>query len=142
MAEDDQDRTREKEAELEAEIDSEMERIGQNPDQVQEGSENLGTQSAASGNPREEATDEAPPDQAATSQEDAREVPDEQQQAQWEGSGGDADLAEEVTAGTEEDDRDGDDEADEETADDERPEWAEGADADLAEDLVDEESPE
>lgn len=40
------------EAEREAEINAEMARVGQDPDQVQEGSENLGTQSAPSGEPR------------------------------------------------------------------------------------------
>lgn len=58
MAEDDKDRANETEAEREAEITAEMERVGQDPDQVQEGSENLGTQNAPSGELREDATEE------------------------------------------------------------------------------------
>lgn len=54
MADDDQDRTREEEAEREAEIESEMSRVDQDPDQVRQGGENLGTQSADSGTPRDE----------------------------------------------------------------------------------------
>lgn len=58
MAEDDQDRARETEAERKAEITSEMERVGQDPDQVNAGSDSLGTQNAPSGSPREgEASD-------------------------------------------------------------------------------------
>lgn len=53
MAEDDQDRTQEKQAELEAEINSELERVGKDPDEVDDGSDNLGTQSAPSGTPHE-----------------------------------------------------------------------------------------
>jgi len=58
MAKDDQDRANEKKAEQEAEINAEMERVGQDPDQVQEGSENLGTQSAPSGEPRGDRSEE------------------------------------------------------------------------------------
>lgn len=58
MADDDQDRAREKEAEREAEIESEMERVDQDPDEVDEGSENLGTQSADSGAPDDETEEE------------------------------------------------------------------------------------
>lgn len=54
MAEDDQDRTQEKQAELEAEINSELERVGKDPDEVDDGSDNLGTQSAPSGTPHED----------------------------------------------------------------------------------------
>lgn len=54
MAEDDRDRERERGAEREAEIRSEMERVDQDPDQVSEGSEDLGTQSSPSGHSREE----------------------------------------------------------------------------------------
>lgn len=85
MAEDDRDRTREKEAEREAEIESEMERVDQDPDQVREGSEDLGTQSAESGTPRneEEAEEERPV-----------EPPDEQRSEQGEGAGGDEEAPE------------------------------------------------
>lgn len=132
MAEDDRDRESEREAEREAEITAEMERVGQNPEQVSEGSESLGTQSADSGEPRQDAAPESTPADAATSQEEAQELPDDQQDEQWEASGGDERLAREATA------RAGEaDEADEEEDDeDDRPEWANGADANLAEDLV------
>lgn len=53
MADDDQNRAREAEAEREAEINSEMERVDQDPDQVDDGSESLGTESAESGTPRD-----------------------------------------------------------------------------------------
>lgn len=91
MAEDDRDRAREAEAEREAEIASEMERIGRNPEQVSEGSDSLGTQSADSGTPRDR-TEEAP-DDAATSQEEARELPDERGESEREESGADEDPA-------------------------------------------------
>lgn len=42
------------EAEHVAEIDSEMKRVDQDPDQVRVGGEDLGTQSADSGTPRDE----------------------------------------------------------------------------------------
>lgn len=98
MAEDNQDRANEAEAEKEAEIAAEMERVGQDPDQVDAGTESLGKQSAASGEPREEeeAEDEEDPD-AETSQEETQELPNEQQREQWEESGGDEELAEEAT---------------------------------------------
>lgn len=57
MAEDDQDRQRELEAEREAEIQAELERVDQDPDDVQEGRENLGTPNAPSGQPRPEERD-------------------------------------------------------------------------------------
>lgn len=53
MAEDDSDRANEHEAEREAEINEELERIDRDPDEVDEGDDNLGTQNA----PREEAED-------------------------------------------------------------------------------------
>lgn len=52
MADDDGNRTRE--AEREAEAESEMERVEEDPDQVSEGSENLGMQNSDSGTPRDE----------------------------------------------------------------------------------------
>ncbi|WP_121741060.1 hypothetical protein [Natronorubrum halophilum] len=51
MAEDDADRANEYEAEREAEIEDELERVDQDPDQVDDGSGDLGTQNA----PREDA---------------------------------------------------------------------------------------
>ncbi|THE63654.1 hypothetical protein D8Y22_17735 [Salinadaptatus halalkaliphilus] len=51
MAEDDTDRADEREAERAAEIGDELERIGRDPDEVDDGSADLGTQNA----PREEA---------------------------------------------------------------------------------------
>lgn len=54
MADKNQNRQREQAAEREAEINSEMERVDQDPDQVQEGSEDLGTQNAPSGQPQDE----------------------------------------------------------------------------------------
>jgi hypothetical protein len=53
MAEDDADRANEREAEREAEIDEELERIDRDPDAVDEGDDDLGTQNA----PREAAAD-------------------------------------------------------------------------------------
>ncbi|NUB92905.1 hypothetical protein HT576_18015 [Haloterrigena sp. SYSU A121-1] len=53
MAEDDSDRANEHEAEREAEIEDEMERVDQDPDQVDEGDDDLGKQNA----PREDAED-------------------------------------------------------------------------------------
>ena len=53
MAEDDQDRAREMEAERRAEIESELERIDQDPDRVDDADESLGTQSAPSGTTRD-----------------------------------------------------------------------------------------
>ncbi len=50
MAEDDADRANEYEAEREAEIEDELERVDQDPDQVDAGDDDLGTQNA----PREE----------------------------------------------------------------------------------------
>ncbi|GAB3029454.1 hypothetical protein [Natronobiforma cellulositropha] len=50
MADDDTDRADEHAAELEAEIDEELERIGRDPDEVDDGEDALGTQNA----PREE----------------------------------------------------------------------------------------
>lgn len=94
MADDDQDRTREAEAERRAEIESEMERVDQNPEQVEEGSDTLGTQSADSGSPREEEDVEERPEDAATNQEEAQELPDDQQAEQWEA--GDEELSEDV----------------------------------------------
>lgn len=58
MADDDQDRTRGREAEREAEIEPEMKRIDQDPNQVDEGSENLGAQNAGIGSPRDEENEE------------------------------------------------------------------------------------
>ncbi len=58
MAEENTDRADEYEAELEAEINAELERIGQDPDRVDEGSDQLGTQNAPSGEPREETASE------------------------------------------------------------------------------------
>lgn len=55
MAEDDTDRADELEAEREAEIEDELERIGRDPDEVDEGDGDLGTQNA----PR---TDEGDPE--------------------------------------------------------------------------------
>lgn len=75
MAEDDQDRANEMEAEREAEINSEMERVDQDPDQVQEGSENLGRQSAESGTPRK--GDEEEPEAATPGGEADEEERDE-----------------------------------------------------------------
>ena len=46
MAEDDTDRADELEAEREAEIEAELERIGRDPDAVDDGDGSLGTQSA------------------------------------------------------------------------------------------------
>ena len=46
MAEDDTDRADELEAEREAEIEDELERIGRDPDAVDEGDDDLGTQNA------------------------------------------------------------------------------------------------
>lgn len=54
MAEDNRDRERERAAEREAEIGSELDRIEQDPDQVPEGNEDLGTQSSPSGEPKED----------------------------------------------------------------------------------------
>ena len=90
MAEDNRDRATEREADIAAEL----QRIGQNPNQVDEGSDSLGTQSTESGSPREGADE--PEDDAATSQEEARELPDEQQTEQWAESSGDGELAEEA----------------------------------------------
>ena len=59
MAEDDADRTRETEAEHEAEIESELKRVGQDPDQVRDGSDSLGTQRSESGEVDDEADEEA-----------------------------------------------------------------------------------
>lgn len=95
MAEDDQDRTREAEAEREAEIESEMERVGQDPDQVDDGSENLGGQSAPSGEARSN-RGEREDDEAETASEETQELPDDQQESQWAESGGDEELAEEA----------------------------------------------
>ena len=53
MAEDDTDRKDEYEAEREAEIEDEMERVDQDPDQVDAGDDGLGKQNA----PREDAED-------------------------------------------------------------------------------------
>ncbi|WP_440765041.1 hypothetical protein [Natronorubrum sp. DTA7] len=53
MAEDDADRANEYEAEREAEIEDELERVDQDPDQVDAGDDDLGTQNA----PREDAED-------------------------------------------------------------------------------------
>jgi hypothetical protein len=133
MAADDQDRRREAEAELEAEIDSELERVGENPKQVDAGKDSLGTQSAPSGTPHgepgadeegkdgedgeedeeaEAAEGASVPDDAATSQEEAQELPDEQQRERWEHAGGDEELAREAVAdeGAPEDENDEDDE--------------------------------
>lgn len=107
MAEDDQDRAREAEAEREAEIEEEMKRVGEDPDQLQDGESDLGKQSAPSGEVREEATpDEQAGDETETVQEDAQELPDEQQREQWEETGGDAELAREATADEDEDESD------------------------------------
>ncbi|GAB7020147.1 hypothetical protein [Halostagnicola bangensis] len=46
MAEDDTDRKDEYEAEREAEIEDELERIDRDPDEVDDGDDNLGTQNA------------------------------------------------------------------------------------------------
>lgn len=70
MAEDDQDRARETRAEREAEITSEMERVDQDPDQVNEGSDSLGAQNAPSGTPREAETADAG-DEGTSADEDA-----------------------------------------------------------------------
>lgn len=96
MVEDDRDRASETEAERAAEIESELERVGENPEQVDDGSETLGSQSAPSGEVREDERDGADPDDAAINQE-AQELPDDQQAEQWADSGGDEELAEEAT---------------------------------------------
>lgn len=64
MAEDDTDRADELEAEREAEIEEELERIDRNPDEVDEGDDNLGTQNA----PRSdgEPTDDPDPSEETT----------------------------------------------------------------------------
>lgn len=59
MAEDDTDRQDEYEAEREAEVEDELERIDRDPDEVDEGSDDLGTQNA----PRSE-TDEDPEEES------------------------------------------------------------------------------
>jgi hypothetical protein len=53
MAEDGVDRERELEEEREAEIASELRRVGEDPDEVGEGEESLGTQNAPTGEVRE-----------------------------------------------------------------------------------------
>lgn len=93
MAEDDQDRASEIEAERRAEIESEMERVGQDPDQVDAGDGSLGTQSADSGTTRRAARTEEEGVDAATSEEETQEMPTDQQAEQWAESGGDEDLA-------------------------------------------------
>lgn len=59
MAEDDTDRRDEYEAEREAEVEDELERIDRDPEEVDEGSDDLGTQNA----PRSE-TDEDPEEES------------------------------------------------------------------------------
>lgn len=54
MAEDDTDRRDEREAEREAEIDDELERIDRDPDEVDDGDDDLGKQNA----PRTDTEDE------------------------------------------------------------------------------------
>ncbi|ELY64520.1 hypothetical protein C489_17244 [Natrinema versiforme JCM 10478] len=66
MAEDDSDRANEYEAEREAEIEDELERIDRDPDEVDEGDGNLGTQNA----PREDADDLEEAEEAAESDAD------------------------------------------------------------------------
>lgn len=46
MAEEDSDRKNEKQAEREAEVEEELERIDRDPDEVDEGDDDLGTQNA------------------------------------------------------------------------------------------------
>lgn len=53
MAEDDRDSDRERGIQRETEAEAEMEHVDQDPDQVQEGDDSLGTQSAPSGAPRD-----------------------------------------------------------------------------------------
>lgn len=72
MAKDDQDRANEMEAEREAEINAEMERVGQDPEQVSEGSESLGTQNAPSGEPRENPDEEDEEDEETEAAADER----------------------------------------------------------------------
>ena len=110
MAKDDEDRANEMEAEREAEIEAEMERVGQNPEQVDDGTDSLGTQSAPSGEPRDRELHE--PDDAAASQEESQELPNEQQQGQWEKSGGDAERSEEVLEADEDEEDEADADAD------------------------------
>ncbi|WIV66783.1 hypothetical protein [Natrialbaceae archaeon AArc-T1-2] len=57
MAEDDTDRADELEAEREAEIEDELERIGRDPDEVDEG-DDLGTQNAPRSDEEDVETDE------------------------------------------------------------------------------------
>lgn len=59
MAEDDTDRQDEYEAEREAEVEDELERIDRDPDEVDEGTDDLGTQNA----PRSE-SDEDPEEES------------------------------------------------------------------------------
>jgi hypothetical protein len=100
MAKDDQDRAREKAAEREAEIESEMRRVGQNPEQLSDGRDTLGSQSAESGR-HDEADEEEEPDDDVTTQEESQELPDEHQQEQWADTGGDEELAEQAQRGDE-----------------------------------------
>lgn len=81
MAEDDNDRANEAAAEREAEIESEMKRVGQDPDQVSEGSDSLGTQNAESGSPRDEGEAAGPVDADAAEDEDDDEDDEEANEA-------------------------------------------------------------
>lgn len=59
MAQDDTDRVDEREAERNAEIVEEMERIGRDPDEVDEGDDDLGTQNAPRSDEQADDLDEA-----------------------------------------------------------------------------------
>ena len=62
MAEDDTDRVDELEAEREAEIEEELERIGRDPDTVDDGDDSLGTQNAPRSEEEEDLEEDAETD--------------------------------------------------------------------------------